>query len=116
MFSLTSSSQYYLYQRHVNMCKGINGLFNLVRSEMKGLSPVSGDVFVFFSKNRRSVKLLKWDGDGFILYYKRLERGSFALPLFNPSTGNYEISWKSFSLIMEGVSLKSVRIRKRFTI
>ena len=78
MFSLTSSSRYYLYQRHVNMGKGINGLFNLVRSEMNGLSPVSGDVFVFFSKNRRSVKLLKWDGDGFLLYYKRLERGSFA--------------------------------------
>ena len=114
MFSLTSSSQYYLYQRHVNMCKGINGLFNLVRSEMKGLSPVSGDVFVFFSKNRRSVKLLKWDGDGFILYYKRLERGSFELPVFNPHTGNYEISRRTLSFILDGVSLKSVRIRKRF--
>lgn len=116
MFSLTSSSRYYLYQRHVNMCNGINGLYNLVRSGMPDLSPVSGDVFVFFSKNRQSVKLLKWDGDGFLLYYKRLERGSFELPMFNPSTGNYELSWKAFSLIMEGVSLKSVRIRKRLII
>ena len=116
MFSLTSSSRYYLYQRHVNMGNGINGLYNLVRSGMPGLSPLSGDVFVFFSKNRQSVKLLKWDGDGFLLYYKRLERGSFERPRFNPSTGNYELSWKALSLIMEGVSLKSVRIRKRMTI
>lgn len=71
MFSLTPSSRYYLYQRHVNMGNGINGLYNLVRSGMPGLSPVSGDVFVFFGKNRQSVKLLKWDGDGFLLYYRR---------------------------------------------
>ena len=116
MFSLTSSSRYYLYQRHVTMGNSINALYNLVRSGMPGLSPVSGDVFVFFSKNRQSVKFLKWDGDGFLLYYKRLERGSFELPQFNPSTGNYELSWKALSLIMEGVSLKSVRIRKRLII
>lgn len=116
MFSLTPSSRYYLYQGHVNMNLGINGLFNLIRSRMNGVSPVSGDVFVFFGRNRRGVKLLKWDGDGFLLYYKRLERGTFEVPLFNPASGKYELSWKSFSLIMEGVSLESVRIRKRLVI
>ena len=50
---------------------------------MKDLSPVSGDIFLFFGKNRQSVKILRWDGDGFLLYYKRLEGGSFELPTFN---------------------------------
>lgn len=62
-------------QHPVNMSKGIDSLFNLIISESP-LAPMTGDVFVFFSKNRQSVKLLKWDNDGFLLYQKHLERGS----------------------------------------
>ena len=113
MFSLTSSDRFYLYQHYIHMGKGIDGLYNLIRSEMPWLSPISGDCFVFFSKNRQSAKILKWDTDGFLLFHKRLERGSFEVPAFNPQTGDYEISWKTFSLIMEGISLRSVRFRKR---
>ena len=90
MYSLTSANRYYLYQGFVRMNLGIDGLFKIIRSEMKDLSPVSGDIFLFFGKNRQSVKILRWDGDGFLLYYKRLEGGSFELPTFNPNTGNYE--------------------------
>ena len=73
-------------------------------------------VFMIIGKNRQSVKILRWDGDGFLLYYKRLEGGSFELPTFNPNTGNYEISYQVLSFILNGVSLKSVRLRKRFRI
>lgn len=93
---------------------GIDGLYRLVRSDMEGLSPISGDAFIFFGKNRNSVKILKWDGDGFLLYYKRLEKGGFEIPVFNSHTGNYEISYRTLSFILDGVSLKSDRIRKRF--
>lgn len=48
------------------------------------LPPLGGAVFIFFSKNRQQVKMLKWDGDGFLLYQKRLERGTFELPFFDP--------------------------------
>ena len=85
MYSLTSANRYYLYQGFVRMNLGIDGLFKIIRSEMKDLSPVSGDIFLFFGKNRQSVKILRWDGDGFLLYYKRLEGGSFELPTFNPT-------------------------------
>ena len=111
MYSLTSANRYYLYQGFVRMNLGIDGLFKIIRSEMKDLSPVSGDIFLFFGKNRQSVKILRWDGDGFLLYYKRLEGGSFELPTFNPNTGNYEISYQVLSFILNGVSLKSVRLR-----
>lgn len=82
MYSLTSANRYYLYQGFVRMNLGIDGLFKIIRSQMKELSPISGDIFLFFGKNRQSVKILRWDGDGFLLYYKRLEGGSFELPVF----------------------------------
>ena len=80
MYSLTSANKYYLYQGFIRMNLGINGLYKLVRSEMSQLSPVSGDAFIFFGKRRDGVKILRWDGDGFLLYYKRLEGGTFELP------------------------------------
>ena len=104
MYSLTSANKYYMYQGFVRMNLGIDGLYRLLRSEMQQLSPISGDVFIFFGKRRNGVKILKWDGDGFLLYYKRLEGGTF------------EISYNTLSFILNGVSLKSVRLRKRFRI
>lgn len=113
MFSLGSNHRYFMCQHPVNMRKGIDSLFNLINSESP-LSPMTGDVFVFFSKNRQSVKLLKWDTDGFLMYHKRLERGSFEMPRKNAETGYYELSWETFSFIMSGVSLESVQFRKRY--
>ena len=52
--------------------------------------------------------------DGFLLYQKRLERGSFEMPRKNADTGYYELSWETFSFIMSGVSLESVQFRKRY--
>lgn len=56
MYSLTSANRYYLYQGFVRMNLGIDGLFKIIRSQMKELSPISGDIFLFFGKNRQSVK------------------------------------------------------------
>lgn len=116
MYSLTSGNKYYLYQGFIRMNLGIDGLYRLLRSEILHLSPISGDVFIFFGKRRNGVKILRWDGDGFLLYYKRLERGTFELPVFNRNTGCYEISYNTLSFILSGVSLKSVRLRKCFRI
>ena len=116
MYSLTSANRYYLYQGFVRMNLGIDGLFKIIRLEMKDLSPVSGDIFLFFNNNFATRISNSGVGDGFLLYYKRLEGGSFELPTFNPHTGNYEISYQVLSFILNGVSLKSVRLRKRFRI
>ena len=87
MFSLESNCRYFMCQHPVSMRKGIDSLFTLIQSESP-LSPMSGDVFVFFSKNRQSVKILRWDTDEFLLYHKRLERGSFEMPCRNADTGS----------------------------
>ena len=115
MFGLESNVRYFMCQHPVSMRKGIDSLFNLVVSESP-MSPMTGDVFVFFSKNHQSVKLLRWDTDGFVLYQKRLEKGTFEIPRFDEAAGGYRMPWKTFSLIMQGVSLRSARYRKRFKI
>ena len=56
MYSLTSANRYYLYQGFVRMNLGIDGLFKIIRSEMKDLSPVSGDIFLFFGKKPTKCK------------------------------------------------------------
>ena len=115
MFGVNEGVQFYVCQRYVRMNLGINGLFNIVRSEME-LPPLSGAVFIFFSKNRQQVKMLRWDRDGFLLYQKRLERGSFELPLFKAGEKKAVMPYRTLSAIMSGISLKSVRYRRRLDI
>ncbi len=74
MLSLGSSHSYYLYLAACDMRKSFDSLSGLVRNEL-GRDPASGEVFVFINKRRNSVKLLHWERGGFVLYYKRLEKG-----------------------------------------
>lgn len=115
MFGLEDSRRYYVCQRYVRMNMGINGLSRIVGNELRR-PLLCGDVFIFFGKSRQMVKLLCWDGDGFLLYQKRLERGTFELPRFRPGLRAAEMPYRTLSAIMRGVSLKSVRYRSRLRI
>jgi hypothetical protein len=123
MFALTSSMVYFLYPGSVDMRKGIYSLYLLVKSEMRR-NPLSGEVYLFFGRTRSTVKILHWEKDGFVLYVKKLERGTFRqaqctafeMPCYNPGSGSYEMKWSTFVLIMEGVSVGSARYRKRFAL
>jgi len=115
MFGLEDSRRYYVCQRYVRMNMGINGLSKIVGNELKR-PLLNGDVFIFFGKSRQMVKLLCWDGDGFLLYQKRLEKGTFELPRFRPGLKAAEMPYRTLSAIMRGVSLKSVRYRSRLRI
>ena len=115
MFGLEDSRRYYVCQRYVRMNMGINGLSRIVGNELKR-PLLNGDVFIFFGKSRQMVKLLCWDGDGFLLYQKRLEKGTFELPRFKPGLKAAEMPYRTLSAIMRGVSLKSVRYRSRLRI
>ena len=115
MFGLEDSRRYYVCQRYVRMNMGINGLSRIVSNELKH-PLLNGDVFIFFGKSRQMVKLLCWDGDGFLLYQKRLEKGTFELPRFRADLKAAEMPYRTLSAIMRGVSLKSVRYRNRLRI
>lgn len=89
---------------------GIYSLSGLVTNEL-GQDPLSGDVFVFIGKRGNQVRLLQWDRDGFVLYIKKLEQGTFEWPDGNQRS----LTSRQMTLLMEGVMLKSVRLRKRYT-
>lgn len=96
------------------MRKGFDSLSGLVSSQMQ-LNVLNGSVFIFLNRKHNQVKLLLWEGDGFALYYKRLEKGTFEMPLNDGN--NHEslsISSEQLQLILQGISLKSVRRRKRY--
>jgi transposase len=114
MLSLGSSHRYYLYSGVADMRKGFDGLSGLVLSEMGG-DPLSGDVFIFVNRGRNRMKLLVWEDSGFVLWYKRLEEGTFEFPAVVPGQSSVGISWHQLVLILEGVSLESVVHRKRFS-
>jgi transposase len=116
MVNLSSGSRYYLWREPVDMRKSFDGLQGLVTGQM-GRDALSGEVFIFINRRRDQVKMLVWDRSGFVIYYKRLERGRFELPA---AAGGEQIRgqvlpWSDLLLILEGVSLRSVRWRKRYT-
>ena len=115
MFSLSERHQYYLYEASTDMRKGFDGLSGLVRNELDK-NPLSGDVYIFINRGRNRMKLLVWEEGGFVLYYKRLERGRFEYPSTKGDNKSAVISWQQLMLIVKGIDLKSVKRRKRFLI
>ena len=95
------------------MRKGFDSLSGLVSSQMQ-MNTLGGSVFIFLNKKHNQVKLLLWEGDGFALYYKRLEKGTYELPAGDDKNGSMSISSEQLQLILHGISLKSVRRRKRY--
>ena len=79
-----------------------------------GRDPLSGDVFIFLNRRCTHIKLLVWDRSGFVLYYKRLEEGTFELPASERAMVDRPFSWDQLVMMLEGVSMKKVRYRKRY--
>jgi len=74
----------YVRQGPIDMRKAIDGLTALILDEF-GLSPQSGHIFIFYNRKKDKVKLIYWDRNGFVMYYKRLDRGRF----------KFSISWEN---------------------
>jgi len=95
------------------MRKSFDGLSGLVQSELKK-DPLCGAVFIFLNRRRNQVKLLLWEGDGFCLYHKRLEKGSFELPDCTADETAIDIEADQLLLLLKGISLQQVRRLKRY--
>ena len=109
MLSVSSACRYFLYGQPVDMRCVVYSLAGLVQNGLH-LDPLSGDVFVFIGKRSNQVRLLQWDGDGYALYIKRLETGTFE----RPQGSQLLISSRELLLILQGVKLTSVQLRKRY--
>jgi len=112
MFSI-SSARYYLYREPTDMRKSFDGLCGLISSRL-GQDPRSGDVFIFLNKRRTLIKLLRWEPGGFVLFYKRLESGTFELPLAKSTSLSQSMEYGQLAMMVDGFSLKYAKKRKRF--
>jgi transposase len=88
LLHLSTSCRYFYYNAIADMRKGSYSLSGLLRNEMN-LDVLSGDVFIFIGKRGNKTKLLQWDADGFAVYEKCLERGSFERPLANSTVSGF---------------------------
>lgn len=112
MFSLNENNRMYIRNQPTDMRMGVNCLCGKVREA--GMSPASGDVFIFSGKSRKVLKILHWERGGYVLYYKRLEQGRLYSRLFAGSQGLFRpLRWDELVLIMEGISPHAPR-RKRY--
>ena len=115
MLHLSAAEQYYFYNQATDMRKGCYGLCGIVQNEQKK-NILLGDVFVFINRRHNQIKILQWDKDGFALYEKRLEKGTFEKPFNTQHATDILLTHLQLQHILQGVILKSVRLKKRFTI
>jgi len=94
-----------------DMRKGIDSLCGLVRNEL-GKDPMSGELFIFLCRSRRRVKILLWDEDGYGMYQKRLERGTYEMP--EGSSMHHSITAEQLTFLLSGVDLKKLSYRPRY--
>lgn len=104
MIGSTRAVRVFACPRPTDLRKGYNGLFGLVKQGL-GRDPLSGDMFLFVSRTRRSCKVLLWDGTGLCLYSKRLERGRFAPLWRDEACRALELTSSELALFLEGCDL-----------
>lgn len=113
MWGLSRHQQYWLWQGHTDMRSGFDSLSGLVRREMGGHNPLSGDAYIFVNRRRTQLKILVWESGGFLIYYKRLEQGTFEIPQAHQLRDG-ALRLDELVHIVDGVVLQSIKKRKRY--
>lgn len=109
MLAISGNARIFFFQNSIDMRKGVEALSVLVEGACKG-ELMSGAYFVFVNRLKDRMKVLYWDNDGFAIWWKRLEKGSFRLLGIDKTL----IDRKEFFMLLEGITPK--RIQKRFKI
>lgn len=98
----------------IDMRLGFDRLAALA-SQVTDQDPLSGHLFAFHSRRADRLKILLWERDGFVLWYKRLEEGTFRLPKIDPATtASVELRASELAMLLDGIDLKSVRRVRRY--
>ena len=84
---------------YVNMQKGIDSLCGFIRSNLMR-DPFSNEVFIFMGRNKKQIKILRWDEDKFILYTVKLYNKKRFTPYYNPRKNNYYLEWKQICSLL----------------
>jgi transposase len=114
LFGLGLATRIYIAIEAVDMRKGFEGLYGLVRDEL-GQDPLSGHLFLFTNKTRTRLKALVWDGSGLWVCSKRLEKGRFHWPNVGPEGPNtHSVTMRSeeLAMLVNGLDVKQTSQRK----
>jgi transposase len=108
VLTLPSSVRVYLAAAPVDLRKGHDGLVAMVRNEWR-LNPFDGHLFVFLGRRLDRVKILVWDRNGFVLYYKRLSQGRFRMPSIPADAERVEMDATTLAMLLGGIDVKRVK-------
>lgn len=112
MILLPSAVRIFLCSRSTDMRKSFDGLTGLVQ-QCFGQDPLTGHLFLFLNRRRDRLKVLYFERDGLVIWYKRLEAGTFEMPRHVTHDG-IELDPAQLAMILSGIDLTSARQRKRF--
>jgi transposase len=116
MLSASHATRVFVFREPVDMRKSFRGLCQLAEAALEK-DPASGHWFVFINRRGDRLKILGWDGQGFWIWYKRLEKGIFERPTASSKNDDQlqlEIDVTQLSLIINGIDLKSAHRRSRY--
>jgi transposase len=113
MMHLPASVRVYLCTAPCDMRRSFDGLHALVTGVMQ-LDAFGGHLFVFSNRRRDRVKILYWDRDGFAVWAKRLEEGTYAMPFGDENGPRREITAQELGALLSGIDLSVARRRKRY--
>jgi len=115
MFLLSPQTKVFLAKEATDMRKSFRGLVTVTEAVLQE-DPTSGHLFVFVNRRRDMMKILHWDGAGFWIWYRQLERGTFQLPDQQSldNTSGIELTPSQLTLILDGIDLRSARQRLRY--
>jgi transposase len=113
MMHLPASVRVYLCASSCDMRKSFDGLHALVTQSME-LDAFAGHLFVFGNRRRDRIKILYWDRDGFAVWAKRLEEGTYAMPFGETAEKRREITAAELGAILSGIDLSAAKRRKRY--
>lgn len=112
MLSLPPSVRIYLCRLPADMRRSFDGLAAMAQNVV-GQDPLSGHLFVFRNRRGDRVKILYWDRDGYAIWAKRLEEGTFRFP--ESTEGTIVVTPTQLAMVLGGVELEATRRRKRYS-
>lgn len=113
MIHLPASVRVYLCLKPCDMRRSFDGLYALVRDHL-GLNAMEGHLYVFAGRRRDRVKILYWDRDGFCIWAKRLEEGTYAIPSAEAGASRVEMTPEELGALLSGIDLSAAARRKRY--
>lgn len=111
MLNVPTPVRVFLCTVATDMRKSFSGLHGLIVETLRQ-DPLSGDWFVFLNRRRDRLKVMTWEQDGFAIWYKQLQRGTFALPTHEGDS--LQLTSRELALLLTGIDLKQTRPRKRY--